>query len=115
MFLTGLYETVRDGRKHNAAMWLVSQHPDDLGEERIRELLRNRMVFRQARKSAYRSLDFLGLDGTEEGVSFIQSLETGQCLFRDVRDRTGLIEVLDASPELAEAFNTTPTTGGVAA
>ena len=104
-----IFETVKDGRKHNAAMWLVSQHPDDLGEERIRDLLRNRLVFRQARASARRSLEFLGIDATEEAVASLEGAETGQCLFRDVRGRTGLVQILDApTAELAAAFNTTP-------
>ncbi len=113
-----VFETVKDGRKHNAAMWLVSQHPDDLGEERIRDLLRNRLVFRQARASARKSLDFLGIDVTEGAVAFLEGAATGQCLFRDVRGRTGLVQILDApTAELAAAFNTTPDTptGGQAA
>lgn len=104
-----VFEAVKDGRKHNAAMWLVSQHPDDLGEERIRDLLRNRLVFRQARASARRSLEFLGVDTTEGAVALLEQAATGQCLFRDVRGRTGLVQILDApTPELAAAFNTTP-------
>lgn len=113
-----VFETVKDGRKHNAAMWLVSQHPDDLGEERIRDLLRNRLVFRQARASARRSLDFLGVDETEGAVALLEQVGTGQCLFRDVRGRTGLVQILDApTAELAAAFNTTPASaiGGLAA
>ncbi|MFP5376690.1 MAG: ATP-binding protein [Acidimicrobiia bacterium] len=110
-----VFETVKDGRKHNAAMWLVSQHPDDLGEERIRDLLRNRLVFRQARASARRSLEYLGVDETEGAVALIEGLQTGECLLRDVRGRTGLVQILDApTAELAEAFNTTPGRGQAA-
>ncbi|MGH9149635.1 MAG: VirB4 family type IV secretion system protein, partial [Acidimicrobiales bacterium] len=68
-----IFEGVRDGRKHNAAMWLVSQHPDDLGDGRIRELLRNRMVFRQSRASARASLEFLGIDASEATVGLVES------------------------------------------
>ena len=110
-------ETVKDGRKHNAAMWLVSQHPDDLGNEKIRGLLRNRLVFRQARSSGEGSLRFLGVEPSEGALAFLEQAGTGQCLFRDVQGRTGLIQILDApTVELAAAFNTTPTaTGGLAA
>jgi hypothetical protein len=38
-----------------------------------------------------------------------RGLGTGQCLFRDVRDRTGLIQVLPpVLSELRRAFDTTP-------
>lgn len=108
-----LLEGVRDGRKHNAALWLCSQHPDDLGEPRLRDLLRNRLVFRQSKASARRALEFLGADAGEAAAALVESgLETGQCLFRDVRGRTGLIQVLPAPlPEVAAAFDTNPLAG----
>lgn len=101
---------LKDGRKHNAAMWLVSQDPDDLGDEAVRDLLRIRLVFRQARAAARRSLEFLGIKPEEPLVALVESgLRTGRCLLRDVRDRIGQVEVFGAPlPELVAAFDTNP-------
>jgi hypothetical protein len=39
------------------------------------------------------------------------SLQPGQCLFRDLEGRVGLVQVLEAPlPELHEAFDTNPDT-----
>jgi AAA-like domain len=105
-----LLDGVRDGRKHNAAVWLLSQHPSDLGDDALVHLLGNRFAFRQSRGAGAAALRFLGVEPEEELVQMVESrLEEGQCLFRDVRDRVGLIQVLEAiTPELREAFETNP-------
>ncbi|HEX9766468.1 MAG TPA: ATP-binding protein [Nitriliruptorales bacterium] len=107
-----LLEGIRDGRKHNAAVWLLSQHPDDVGDPRLVELLGSRFVFRQSHGAASRALAFLGMDASEESVDLVETgLGTGECLYRDVRDRVGRVHVLPASdPELERAWNTTPPT-----
>jgi hypothetical protein len=104
-----LLEGIRDGRKHNAAIWLLSQHPDDI-DPQLAELLGNRLVFRQASGAAEKSLRFLGLEPVPEWVELVESgLAPGQCLYRDVRDRVGRIQVEPAlTPELAAALNTNP-------
>ena len=103
-------EGIRDGRKHNGAIWLASQHPDDLGTGELVDLLGARFVFRQARGAIARALDFLGVSGSDDAAAVLErGLPTGHCLYRDVRDRVGLIHVLEpALPELAAAFDTTP-------
>lgn len=105
-----LLDGIRDGRKHNAAVWLLSQHPSDLGDDALVHLLGNRFGFRQSRGAGAAALRFLGVEPEEELVQMVESgLEEGQCLFRDVRDRVGLIQVLEAmTPELREAFETNP-------
>jgi hypothetical protein len=107
-----LLEGIRDGRKHNAAIWLLSQHPDDL-DPQLAELVGNRFVFRQARGAAEKSLRFLGLEATPEWVELLETgLAPGQCLYRDVRDRVGRIQVEPAvTSQLAEALNTNPSSG----
>lgn len=106
-------EAVKDGRKHASATWLFLQHPEDLADPVIRDLLRNRFVFRQSRGAAAQSLAFLGVEATREAIDLVEvGLGTGECLFRDVRDRIGLIHVLRAArPDLHEAFDTRPTVG----
>lgn len=105
-----LLEGTRDGRKHNAAVWFMSQHPDDIGDDKLAELMGVRMVFRQGRGSALKALAYLGMEATDHLVDLVETgLEPGQCLLRDARDRIGRIEVLPAAtPELQAAFNTNP-------
>jgi AAA-like domain len=111
-----LLEGVRDGRKHNGAIWLASQHPNDLGSGELVDLVGSRFVFRQSRGAVAPALRFLGVSGSEEAEHVLaQGLGTGQCLYRDVRDRVGLIQVLEpVLDELREAFDTTPQSDPVA-
>jgi hypothetical protein len=100
---------IRDGRKHNAAVWLLSQHPDDLGDDALAHLLENRLIFRQSRGAAAAALRFLGMEATEEATQQLENLDAGRSLFRDVRDRIGFIQVLEApTAELHAAFDTNP-------
>lgn len=108
-------EMLKDGRKHNAAVWILSQQPSDLGpkEGGLVELLGTRMVFRQEdRGAAAAALEFLAMEPTESTLQLLTGpLEDGQCLLRDLRKRIGLVQVLPAPwPELHAAFDTTPET-----
>src|SRR5262245_13153642 len=105
-----LIEGVRDGRKHNGAIWLASQHPNDFAISELEDLLGARFVFRQARRAIPASLRFLGVgDSVDAAVTLEQGLTTGVCLYRDVRDRVGLIQVLPpALPEVDAVFDTAP-------
>lgn len=106
-----LLEGVRDGRKHNAACWLASQSPRDLGETELVDLLGARFAFRQARGAAAAAQRFLGLDVDDATGQLLETLAAGQCLLRDVRDRVGLVQVLEAPVrELRDAFDTNPAT-----
>ncbi len=103
-------EGIRDGRKHNGAIWLASQHPNDLGLGELVDLLGTRLVFRQATGATKAALEFLGISGSDEATAVLQSgLAPGRCLLRDVRDRVGLVQVLEpVIPQLRQAFDTTP-------
>ncbi len=103
-------EGIRDGRKHNGALWLASQHPNDLGAGELVDLIGARFVFRQSSAAAgTRAVEFLGLEHDAATVAVVSALGAGQCLYRDVRDRIGLVQVhqpvLDG---LHAAFDTTP-------
>jgi AAA-like domain len=108
-----LIEGVRDGRKHNGAIWLASQHPNDFAISELEDLLGSRFVFRQARRAIPAALRFLGVtDSVDAGVTLEQGLATGVCLYRDVRDRVGLIQVLPPTlPEIDTVFDTSPSGG----
>ena len=103
-------EGIRDGRKHNGAIWLASQHPNDLGDGEIVDLLGSRVVFRQAPGAITPALDFLGASDSEDAAAVLKhGLRTGQCLFRDVRDRVALIQITEpVLDDLRDAFDTTP-------
>lgn len=104
-----LLEGLRDGRKHMAAVWLLSQTTKDLGDERLAQLLGNRMVFKQGTGAGRDALAHLGVDATDEMIDLVENrLATGMCLYRDVRGRTAAIQVNQARPELDAAFNTNP-------
>lgn len=105
-----LLEGIRDGRKHNGAIWLASQHPNDLGTGELVDLVGSRFVFRQSPGAAAAATRFLGAEDSVEAAHVLgNGLGTGQCLYRDVRDRVGLIQVLEpALEELRDAFDTTP-------
>jgi hypothetical protein len=115
-----LFETIRDSRKHNAACWLASQHPSDLGDKRLLALIGNHFVFQQARESVRTALEELGIEAIESLVSELERSGDDEeglvdeerivpCLWRDVRGRLGLVRVSKAPlPHLHEVFRTTP-------
>jgi len=105
-----LIEGVRDGRKHNGAIWLASQHPNDFAISELQDLLGSRFVFRQARQAIPAALHFLGAaESVDAAATLEHGLGNGQCLYRDVRERIGLIQVLPpALPDVETAFETAP-------
>lgn len=105
-----LLEGIRDGRKHNGAIWLASQHPRDLGTGELVDLLGARFVFRQSAGAVPAATGLLGVDPNGDAAVVLKAgLRPGQCLIRDVRDRVGLIQILEpVLPELRAAFDTTP-------
>ncbi|MFF3326964.1 ATP-binding protein [Streptomyces sp. NPDC002889] len=125
-----LLELMRDGRKHNAAAYVGSHDPDDIGpadSEKgaiIRGLIPHRLLFRQTTRSlASRGLEFLGVDATDAelldlvtaGLSPLDLPEeeklarAGECLYRDLAGRIGLMKVLiPMDPAVMRVIHTTP-------
>jgi AAA domain-containing protein len=106
-----LVEGVRDGRKHNGAIWLASQHPNDVAVGELADLLGSRFVFDQARRAVPAALELLGATGNDAAAVQLETgLDTGQCLFRDVRGRLGVVQILPpALAHLDDGFDTSPT------
>lgn len=125
-----LLELMRDGRKHNAAAYVGSHDPDDIGpagSEKgaiIRGLIPHRLLFRQTTRSlAARGLEFLGLDSTDPELLDIvtsdlsplglpddeKQARAGECLYRDLAGRIGLMKVLiPLDPAIMRVIHTTP-------
>jgi hypothetical protein len=103
-------EGIRDGRKHNGAIWLASQHPADLVAGELVDLLGPRFVFHQAPGAIAAATRFLGVPGSDDAAETLRhGLPTGRCLYRDVRDQVALIDI--APPVIASiraAADTTP-------
>ncbi|MBD0742999.1 ATP-binding protein [Streptomyces sp. CBMA152] len=131
-----LLELTRDGRKHLAAAYVGSHDPDDIGPADsdkgaiVRGLIPHRLLFRQTSRSlAARGLDFLGVDATDadllDTVTRLSPLDlpeeerlarAGECLYRDLLGRIGLMKVLiPLDPAVMEVIHTTPSTAGAPA
>jgi hypothetical protein len=105
-----LVEGVRDGRKHNGAIWLASQLASDFEISELLDLLGARFVFDQSHGAIPAALRFLGVRGSSDASAGLAGgLREGQCLYRDVRSRIGLVQVLPpALADVRPAFDTTP-------
>ncbi|MEJ8631962.1 ATP-binding protein [Streptomyces sp. MS2.AVA.5] len=125
-----LLELMRDGRKHNAGAYVGSHDPDDIGpgdSEKgaiIRGLIPHRLLFRQTTSSlASRGLEFLGVDAGDPdlldlvtaGLSPLdlpddeKLARAGECLYRDLSGRIGLMKVLIPMDEaIMRVIHTTP-------
>lgn len=103
-------EMLRDGRKHNAAVWMVSQSPTDFLElGQLSELFGYVALFGvENYEAAVNACALAGIDETL-GASTLMDLEKGQMLWRDIWGRTGLVDVLlPADPDIAHAVLTDP-------
>jgi hypothetical protein len=106
-----LLETVREGRRHNAGLWMASQDPRDILDDRLADLMGSRFVFRLAPGAAQAGLRLVGMDATESAIQLLEEANRaeGQCLYRDIDGDVGLVQILEAPfPELHEAFDTNP-------
>jgi len=103
-------EALRDGRKHNAGVWLATQSPQDFAiSPELSQLLGSVALFGVTTEDAARAgAELAGLD-PELAAPTLMTLPTGVMLWRDVLGRTGLVEVwLPADPRAAVAVETTP-------
>lgn len=103
-------EGLRDGRKHNAAIWLASQSPSDFAASpELSELLGYVACFGVANEEAAAAAARLAGVDPALAARLLMGLPTGTMLWRDLFGRAGLVEVaLPADPMAAAAIDTTP-------
>jgi len=117
-------EFVRDGRKHNGAVFLGSHDPDtDFGSETLQGLIPTRILMRHRdHKLAKRGLAWLGLDPEDDALVTMLTEDTspvtgqgvaehrrGEAFLRDSSGNIGRIKVLPPSvPERNTAVRTSP-------
>lgn len=82
----------------------------DLPTEGIKNSITYKFVFRSRnnQEEASRLLEYLGLEVTPENMSVIQNLGAGQCLFKDLYNRVGLLQFDPVFQDLFDIFSTTP-------
>ena len=104
-------EGLRDGRKHNAGIWLASQSPSDFAASpELSELLGYVACFGVANEEAAAAAARLAGVDPALAARLLMGLPTGTMLWRDLFGRAGLVEVaLPADPLAAAAIDTTPT------
>ena len=107
--LSVVIEGLRDGRKHNAGIYLVSQSPNDfLAHDELAELLGYIAVFKVAETAIPAACALAGVS-EKLAADSLRGLVTGTCLWRDLQRRVGLVDVyMPAQHAIAEAVDTTP-------
>jgi hypothetical protein len=115
-----LLDVLRDGRKHNAAGWVFSQHPADL-PPMLRDLVSTRFVFGLTGDAAREGLAWLGVDPAPHTLDLLDAWAARRephqdpdgsgppdCLMRDAAGRVGHLQVAPAEPDLHPAFESNP-------
>lgn len=119
-----IVDFIRDGRKHAAAVFLGSHDPEaDFGSSTLRGLIPTRLVMRQRDVTlARRSLDWLGVDASDEallkmlmedtspvGPNGVDEARRGEGFLRDSSGNIGRVKVLaPALPARSAAARTSP-------
>lgn len=83
----------------------------DLPTEGIKNSISHKFVFRSKNneEEAARLLEYIGLEVTAENMSIIQGLGTGECFFKDLYNRVGVLKFDVVFQDLIDVFSTTPT------
>ena len=102
-------ETLRDGRKHNAGVWIGTQSANDFDAVALRELLGQVALFGVASVEAATAAANLAGADPDMAAPLLMSLPTGTMLWQDIYGRLGVVDVLlPSDPRAAAAIDTTP-------
>ena len=82
----------------------------DLPTEGIKNSITYKFVFRcrNNKEEAERLLEYIGLEITPENMAIIQNLHSGQCLFKDMYNRVGVLQFDAVFQDIIDVFSTTP-------
>jgi hypothetical protein len=85
----------------------------DLPTEGIKSSITYKFVFRCANndEEAVRLLEYIGLEPTPENLSKIKNFKSGECFFKDMYGRVGVLEFDAVFQDLIDVFDTTPKEG----
>lgn len=83
----------------------------DLPTQGIRNSITYKFVFRCRNDSeeAERLLEYVGLEVTAENMAIIRNLGAGECIFKDMYNRIGVLQFDAVFQDLIDVFSTTPT------
>lgn len=101
----------RSGRKYNCCCIFNGHSVLDIATEGIRNSITYKFCFYTNNNAeAERVLDYLEMEKTPDNMQLIKDLGNGECLFRDMYERVGVLKVDAVFDDIIEAFNTTPKT-----
>ncbi|MGH9129640.1 MAG: ATP-binding protein [Acidimicrobiales bacterium] len=99
----------RTGRSRNTALLLVSQNAGDLVDETVTNNVGAAFCFCSTDEAEVADiLRLVRAEPSPEHSSLVANLRNGQCLFRDLEARIGVLTVDLVTEEIRKAFNTTP-------
>ncbi len=100
---------VRAGRAMNAGVYFVTQNTDDLLDEKMKNNIGMKFAFRSTDPiEIQKTFEFYNLENTEENEHRLRNLNNGECLFQDIRGRTGIVKFDAVFEDLFKAFDTRP-------
>lgn len=100
---------VRAGRAMNAAIDFVTQNCDDFSDEKMKNNIGAKFVFRSRDKAEIRkALEFVDLEQTDSNMKLLSSLENGECLHVDNYGYSGKIYMDVVYEHLFRAWDTRP-------
>lgn len=103
-------KSIRAGRSMNAAVDIVTQNADDVGDEKMKNNIGAKFAFRSTDEvEIAKTLRFFGLDAEDEGNQrTLRGLDNGECLYQDINGRVGVLCVDVMFRELFDVFDTRP-------
>ncbi|WP_239257320.1 ATP-binding protein [Listeria ilorinensis] len=100
---------IRAGRAMNAADYFITQNTDDLLDEKMKNNIGMKFAFRSTDLTEIeKTFKFFNLEMTDENVAKIKNLSNGECMFQDIRGRTGVVKFDAVFEDLFKAFDTRP-------
>ena len=95
------------------ALLLISQNAGDFLDEQVTNCFSTKFAFRSTQDDEVRAvLRLLGVPATADNMAAVRDLGNGECVMADADGRVGTTHIELVLPQLASAFNTTPSRVG---